>query len=257
MAKPVPLHHIIEFGKRSKVERKSCKNSSNPKDSDSILGLHGFLHTRSQHKNKQNATEVKGKNYLSKNVTFEKPKTEPGFRRSSTELHKLQLRTETINMLHKIVEKYFPGGHLTVDQKIKALKILGKLIKLKKSGKNSDIKKLLGSLSTHNPSETSSSTPGVSKVKVNPAQNEESGKKDNTDQSGGDDIYANIASGPDVPKLPPSLSGKDPDHAHSNIMPVGLKPLGGRGGAVGEFLEHTYLLWYENKLICGNFMNII
>ena len=241
MAKPAPLHHIIEFGKRNKIEGKGCKNSLNTKGSNSILGLHGRLHARSQQKSGQNSTEVKGKDYLSKNITFQKPKMEPGSRRSSTELHKLQLRAETINMLHKIVEKYFPGGHLTVEQKIKALKILGKLIKLKKSGKNSDIKKLLGSLSTHNPSETSSSTPGVSKAKKNPAKNEESGKKDNTGQIGGDDIYANIASGPDVPKLPPSLSGKDPDHAHSNIMPVGFKPLGGEGGAVGEFFVNTYL----------------
>jgi hypothetical protein len=129
-------------------------------------------------------------------------------------------------MLHKIVEKHFPGGHLTVDQKIKALKILGKLIKLKKEGKTSDIKKLLGALSTHKQGGE------VSKIKKKLAKNEESGKKDNTGQSDGD-IYANIASGPDVPKLPPSVSGKDPDHAHSNIMPVGLQPLG-RGGGTGE-----------------------
>ena len=239
MERPAPLHHIIEFGKRNKIEGKGCKiNSSNPKSSDSVLGLHGLPHSRSEQKNKQNEARVIGEKNLSKNITFQKPKTEPASRRSSGELHKLQLRAETINMLHKIVEKYFPGGHLSVDQKIKALKILGKLIKLKKSGKNSDVKKLLASLSTHNPKETSSSIPGISKVKKNPAKNKESGKKDDTSQSSSDDIYANIASGPDVPKLPPSLSGKDPDHAHSNIMPVGLKPSAEGAAAAGELLGY-------------------
>lgn len=232
-----PLHHIIEFGKRSKVEGKGCKNSPASKASGPILGLHGLLHARSQPKNKENGTEGKKKVSSPKNITFEKTKNEAGSKRTNAELHKLQLRAETISMLHKIVEKYFPGGHLTVDQKIKALKILGKLIKLKKEGKNSDIKKLLGALSIHKhkhkQSDGSSSNSDVSKVKKKPVKNEESRKKDNTDQSGGDDIYANIASGPDVPKLPPSVGGKDPDHTHSNIMPVGLRPLS--GGRAGEF----------------------
>ncbi len=254
--KSTPLHHIIEFGKRSKVEGKGCKNSSNSKSSGSILGLHNLLHARSQQKNKHNAFEGKNKVSSSKNNTFQKSKNEVGSKRTNAaELHKLQLKTETISMLHKIVEKYFPGGHLTVDQKIKALKILGKLIKLKKEGKNSDIKKLLGALSTHKQSDGSSSTSDISKVKTKSAKNEESGKKDNTNESGGSDIYANIASGPDVPKLPPSVSEKDPEHVHSNIMPVGLQPLG-RGGA-GESFSRSFrrslipsLIGWK-LLICG------
>ena len=230
VAKSSRLHHIIEFGKRSKVEGKGCKNSSSSKSSEHILGLHGLLHARSKTNNTHNVFEGTKKLSSNKSTTLQKPKNEAGSKRTNAELHKLQLRTKTISMLHKIVEKYFPGGHLTVEQKIKALKILGKLIKLKKEGKNSDIKKLLGALSTHKPSSDYSD---VSKVKKKSTKNEESGKKDNTGQSGGD-IYANIASGPDVPKLPPSVSGKDPDHAHSNIMPVGLQPLG-RGGGAGEF----------------------
>jgi hypothetical protein len=75
-------------------------------------------------------------------------------------------------------------------------------------------------------------------VKTKSANNEESGKKDNTNESGDSDIYANIASGPDVPKLPPSVSEKDPEHVHSNIMPVGLQPLG-RGGA-GESFSRSF-----------------
>jgi hypothetical protein len=227
VAKSPPLHHITEFGKRSQVEGTGCKNSSTSKDSGPILRLHGLLHARSKKKNNtQNAVDETKKVSSTKIITLQKSKNEAGSKRTSAELHKLQLRAETISMLHKIVEKHFPGGHLTVDQKIKALKILGKLIKLKKEGKTSDIKKLLGALSTHKQGGE------VSKIKKKLAKNEESGKKDNTGQSDGD-IYANIASGPDVPKLPPSVSGKDPDHAHSNIMPVGLQPLG-RGGGTGE-----------------------
>ena len=234
VAKSSRLHHIIEFGKRSKVEGKGCKNSSSSKSSEHILGLHGLLHARSKKNNTKNIFGGTKKVSSNKTITLQKPKNEAGSKRTNAELHKLQLRKETISMLHKIVEKYFPGGHLTVEQKIKALKILGKLIKLKKEGKNSDIKKLLGVLSTHKPSDESSDYSNVSKVKKK-TKNGESGKKDDTGQSGGD-IYANIASGPDVPKLPPSVSGKDPDHAHSNIMPVGLQPLG-RGGGAGEMMS--------------------
>lgn len=241
VAKSAALHHIIEFGKRSKIEIKGCekKNSTNSssKSSSAVLGLHGLLHTRSQLKNKQNKTKGKDKMSSSKIITFEKPKTEPGKKRTSGELHKLQLRAETISMLHKIVEKYFPGGHLTVDQKIKALKILGKLIKLKKEGKNSDIKKLLGTLSANHQNIAAKSTSTDSKVvkeKAGKLENSKSKKKDNSRESDGGDIYANIANGPDVPKLPPTISDKDPDHAHSNIMPVGLQSMGG----VGEYIYH-------------------
>ena len=221
------MHHITEFGKRSKVEGSECKNASNSKNSGSIhrLGLHGFLHARSQKKIAEQAI-TKGKNTAPQNITIQTPQDKAGSKRSSAELHKLQLKAETISMLHKIVEKYFPGGHLTVDQKIKALKILGKLIKLKKEGKNSEIKHLLGALSAHN-----SVSSSILKIKNKATKEEDSGKKDKTDESGGGDIYANIASGPDVPKLPPSVSEKDPDHAHSNIMPVGLQG----GGGTGEF----------------------
>ena len=234
VAKSSRLHHIIEFGKRSKVEGKGCTKSSS-KSSEHILGLHGLLHARSKKNNTQNVFDGTKKVSSNKTITPQKPKNEAGSKRTNALLHKVQLRKETISMLHKIVEKYFPGGHLTVEQKIKALKILGKLIKLKKEGKNSDIKKLLGALSTHKPSNRNSDYSDVSKEKKKSIKNEESGKKDNTGEGGGD-IYANIASGPDVPKLPPSVSGKDPDHAHSNIMPVGLQPLG-RGEGASEMMR--------------------
>ena len=227
------MHHIIEFGKRNKVGRKECEKKKHvtAKSSGAVLGLHGLLHARSQQEKRYNTTKLKEKTSSHKNISIEKPKNQAGSKRTNSQLHKLQLRTETISMLHKIVEKYFPGGHLTVDQKIKALKILGKLIKLKKEGKNSDIKKLLGALSVHHQNDANASH--GSKRKEKGLKNEQSGKKDKTGETNSGDIYANIASGPDVPKLPPTVSEKDPDHAHSNIMPVGLQPMGGGAGKLG------------------------
>ena len=32
-----------------------------------------------------------------------------------------------------------------------------------------------------------------------------------------------------MPKLPPSVNEKDQEHAHSNIMPVGIQPEDGGG----------------------------
>ncbi|XP_028415342.1 uncharacterized protein LOC114538366 [Dendronephthya gigantea] len=227
-SKSAPLHHIIEFDKRNKVGGKDCekKKNASSKSSGAVLGLHGLLHARSQQKNRHNTTKLKEQASSHKNILIEKPEDQAGSKRTSSQLHKLQVRTETISMLHKIVEKHFPGGHLTVDQKIKALKILGKLIKLKKEGKNSDLKKLLSALSVHHQNDASHD----SKDKEKDIKSEQSGKKDKTDETDGGDIYANIASGPDVPKLPPAVSEKDPDHAHSNIMPIGLQPMGGGAG---------------------------
>lgn len=226
-SKFTPLQHIVEFGKRNKIEGNGCRNLSTSKSADTIKGLHNLLHVRSR----PNKTEINIKGSSTNNNTFGQQKNLVGSKRSSSVLQKLQVKAETISMLHTIVEKYFPGGHLTVDQKIKALKILGKLIKLKKEGNNSDIKKILGALTAHNHSRGKSSNLDDSKLKSKKAKPEQSRKKDTTiNESSDDDIYANIASGPDVPKLPPSVSDKDPDHAHSNIMPVGLRPLGEGGG---------------------------
>lgn len=214
------LHHISEFRKRSKVSGKIlCKkwSKSEPVIQDSVLGLHGLMHARSQRKFQENTTTA-GNNQSLKNDTFQKSKSDSGSKRSSSTLHDIKLRKETISMLHKIVEKYFPGGNLTVEQKIKALKFLGKLMKMKKGEKNSDFKILLNSLSA---SDSDISSNSMRK----PGKNDESAKNYKTSSSNDGDIYANIASGPDIPKLPPLINEKDPDHAHSKIMPVGLQPL--------------------------------
>ena len=234
------LHHIIEFRKRDEIKSKGCDEQVHTKNSNytkspSILGLHGLLHVRSQKTKQETGTRRENNPNSDEAIIIKKPDQENGTKRSE-ELRKIQLRKETITMLHKIVEKYFPGGHLTVEQKIKALKILGKIIKLKKEGKNSDIKAILQSLSTRRQKNKSSDSilkeVGVSDEKPNIHKGGHDGE-----DAGGGDLYATIANGPDVPKLPPAVTEKDPEHANSNIMPVGFQHMHGDGKLIG--LRHT------------------
>lgn len=250
-----PLHHIIEFGKRDQIRVNDCikkdhTNTKNSSKSPSVLGLHGILHARSQKAKQQTGTRREDEPSRYEALIFEKPKETEGIKRTEDEekrLHKLQLRAETIRMLHKIVEKYFPSNHLTVEQKIKALKILGKLLKLKKEGTNADTKAIVDSFAKapHN----SLKDKGVGGLPLKNATQEkvpESGDKvsmNNEEDDGGGahggDIYATIANGPDMPKMPPTVDEKlkDPEHVHSNIMPVGVKSMDYGGGLMSS-IDH-------------------
>lgn len=234
-----PLHHIIEFGKRSQIGVKGCENKTHTKSNATklrtVLGLHGLLHVKSQHTKQETGSRRQSDSSVTGETIFKNVNDDVQIKGTDEEqktLHKLRLRAETISMLHKIVDKYFPGGHLTVDQKIKALKILGKLIKLKKEGKTADLKAILNSLSKKNHNNLILKTEENSKLKTLKNTKDKTVKDKDADNDGGKsggDIYATIANGPDIPKLPPSVNAKDPDHAHSNIMPVGFQPRGGGG----------------------------
>lgn len=208
---------------------------------------------RSQKGKQQTGTRRDNGPFISEPLAIKTPKEQVGIKRTKDEqkkLHNVQLRTETIRMLHKIVKKYFPGGKLSVEQKIKALKILGKLIKLKKEGKNADVNAILDSL----PKKSSNSLKGEvaegSKLKEAKQENVSGSEEkisyniDKDPGGGGNkgDIYATIANGPDMPKLPPSVSGKDSEHAHSNIMPVGFQPMADNGKFFHEIEIEIYIL---------------